>query len=411
MKRAYRLLASALLCLAVTTTAYSLDYPSALPNNNLGEEIKDQSDRLIPKIDWFSAAVDGQVYFRNLEVNDFYHGAGYWIQARTEFRPSEMFTLNVRSIFYAGSISGGYTKPTGQYNLFGFSVQLPQTILGGKVSGRAIDIERQTIGHGLFIEEKEMAGVWFKWARDDHFVKILKEGTGGFVFADDLNSLEVSLYGGYIGAGSIFWTASSQSSMSSNRKPFYFLNSAHTLGANIDYFVEAGIRYSKYAAMAGLKSAGTTGRLKYKTRLQARVFQDGVGEEFVGMIDNMYISYDQYDKRFSNTGNLFVEDDKAVMYSLVADFDYELNQDWSLQSKNEIGTFDYKNTQNKNFYFYRAGVTYFPMIDRQESLTFFASNKVLTDSFSRPPSEYTVGMNLPLFRQCHFIGAEANFRF
>ena len=141
------------------------------------------------------------------------------------------------------------------------------------------------------------------------------------------------------------------------------------------------------------------------------MFQDGVGEEFVGLIDNMYTSYDQYDKRYTNTSNVFVNDDKGMIYSVVADFDYELNKDWSLQSKNEFGTFDYKDYANKDFYFYRFGVTYFPMIDRQESITFFTSNKVLTDSFSRPPSEHTVGMNLPLFRQCHFVGAEANFRF
>jgi hypothetical protein len=390
----------------------ALDYPSALPNNNLEEEIRNQNDRMVPKSDWFSAALDGQVYFRNLEANDFYHGTDHWVQARTEFRPSQLFTLNVRSIFFSGSISGGYSKPTGQYNLFGFSATWPKPVLGGTIEARAIDLERQTIGQGLFIEEKEMAGVWVKWTRDDHYLKIMKEGTGGLVMGDDLTDIEAKLFGGHIGAGVILWTQSvEQSGMDQNRKPFYFLNSAHALGSYVDYFAELGFRFSKFAGMIGLKSEGTTGRLKYKSRIQARSYQENVGNEFVGMIDNTYVSYDQYNKRYTNAGNIFVTDDNVNVYSIVMDLDYELNHEWEIQSKNEVGTFDYKYSKNKGFYFYRFGLTYFPLIDREESITLFTSNKVLTDSFSRPPSDYSNGKNLPLFRQRSFYGVEASFRF
>ncbi|MBY0415253.1 MAG: hypothetical protein K2Q18_13870, partial [Bdellovibrionales bacterium] len=387
----------------------ALDYPAALPNNHLKEELEEQNDRLIPKGSWYSASVDGQGYFRGLEVNDFYHAMGYWVQARTEFRPSEMFTLNVRSVFYSGSISGGYTQPTGQYNLFGFSAVWPTPVLGGKLEVRAIDIERQTIGAGLFIEEREMAGLTTKWSRDGYYLKVLLEGTGGLLKGDDLANLDSQFFGGYLGLGGIFWTASKQSGLPYNRKPFYYINSIHSLGPYVDYFVELGFRNQKTASMIGFKGQGTSGRLKYKGRVQARMYDNGVGVDFVQQIENMYVSYDQYDKRYTAAGNILAQDDNVLVYSMVADFDYELNQQWVLQAKNEVGTFDYKDSKHKGFYYYRAGLTYFPLVEREESITLFTSNKVLTDSFKRPPNDYSQEQTLPLFRQRSFYGVEASF--
>lgn len=115
-------------------TAFATGYPAALPNHQVGIEVDDESDRMIAKIDWFSAAVDGQSYLRSLGVKDFYHGIGYWVQARTEFRPHENFHLNVRSVFCSGSFSGGYTEPTGNYHLFSFYGVWPETLAGGKLT-------------------------------------------------------------------------------------------------------------------------------------------------------------------------------------------------------------------------------------------------------------------------------------
>jgi hypothetical protein len=403
------------MCQSALFPAYALDYPGALPNHDLGKEIEYENDRLIPKVSWFSAAADAQVYFRQLAKDDFYHGAGYWVQARTEFRPSDLFQLNVRSIFYSGSISSGYTVPTGQYNLFGFSGTLPELVFGGKLQVRAIDLERQTVGQGLIIEEKETAGVAFTWTRDNIFLKVMKDGTGGLVYGDDLTDIEGKFYNGLIGLGTLMWTAPEQSGLAENRKPAYFVNSTHSLfelgKSNMDYVAEVGWRYSKMGALFGLTTEGSLDRLRYKSRLQYRSYSDKFGKDFVGEIDNMYISYDQYNKRYTNAGNIFTKDDNVRAYSLVADLEYDLTRQITLQSKNEIGKFNYAQTADQNFYFYRLGVTYYPIPNRRESVTFFASNKVLTDSNRRPPSDYSLDKNLPLFHQVAFIGAEADFRF
>lgn len=102
-------------------------------------------------VDWFTAAVDGHAYMRLLGGQDFYHGFGYWVQGRTEFRPREKVHINIRSIFYSGSISGGYTEPTGQYHLFGFYVLWTDLIAGGTLEGRVIDIERQTVMREIWL--------------------------------------------------------------------------------------------------------------------------------------------------------------------------------------------------------------------------------------------------------------------
>ena len=392
-------------------SAFALGYPSALQNQNLEAELEGDSDRILPQTEWFSGAVDGQSYLRSLGVKDFYHGVGYWVQARTEFRPNDFFRLNVRSIFFSGSFSGGYTEPTGSYHLFSFSGKWPEPIAGGTLEGRAMDIDRQTIGQGLLIEEKEMAGVYLKWSRDGHSVRLLGEGTGGLVLGDDLANLEFQLFDGFFGAGILGWTASDQSTLTKNRAPLYYLTSAQSFDdGGFGYFTEIGSRHSKYGGLLGLQHVAWGERWNVKSRLQARHYADDFGDEFVGAIQQMYISYDQYDKRFTNAANVFVYDDNVDVYSLIVDIDYEIDQLWSTHLRNEVVAFEFKDVAVKQFYFYRAGVSYFPLPNRKESLTLFTSNKVLTDSYSRPPRIYSLG-NLPLFHEIGFWGFEAAFSF
>jgi hypothetical protein len=160
----------------------------------------------------------------------------------------------------------------------------------------------------------------------------------------------------------------------------------------------------------GLQYEAASTSWKVRSRLQARHYADGFGDEFVGAIQQMYVSYDQYDKRFTNAANIFSYDDNVDVYSLIVDFDFEIDRYWSTHLRNEIGIFDFKQLTDDQFYFYRAGVSYFPLTNRKESLTLFASNKVLTDSYSRPPRIYSLA-NGPLFHEISFWGFEAAFRF
>jgi hypothetical protein len=392
-------------------TASATGYPSALPNHDLGEEIKDQPDRILPKSDLFTATVDGQAYMRNLGIRDFYHGQGYWIQGRAEVRPHDSFRLNLRSIFYSGSHSGGYVEPTGSYELFGLTGIWPGPVMGGKLEGRAIDLERQTIGQGLMIEEKELNGVMLKWSREGYSIRYLTEGTGGLLLGDDMDNLEVQLFDGYLGGGYIEWPYGNQSQLDHNRASLYYVTSAHAFGSTgFGYFAEAGSRDAKYAGLLGFKGESVIGKLNLKSRVQGRYYEDRFAEEFAGSIQQMYVSYDQYDKRFTNAGNVFAKGDSVNVYSVILDADYDFNQRWQAHVRSEVGRFDFKKIEDQKFAFYRIGTSFFPLENRKESITFFISNKVLTDSFKRPPNEQSMD-NMPLFHEIDFYGVEANFRF
>jgi hypothetical protein len=385
-------------------------YPSALSNHNLIDEIQDQPDRLIPKAEWATFSVDGHTYLRSLGRKDFYHGIGYWVQARSEIRPTEFFTLNVRSIFYSGSVSGGYVEPTGTYHLVGLTGVWPEPVAGGTLMGRAMDLERQTMGYGLMIEEKEMAGALIKWTRGSHSAKLILNGTGGLTYTDDLWNTQVNLFDGYLGFGAIYWSAGSEAGLTKNRDPLYYLTSGHDYEMGLGYFLEIGSREDRRAGLAGLKLKGTWKGLTVDSRVQARHYDKDFANTFKTQIQNVYISYDQYNKRYTNASNVFVTDDDVNVYSMVLDLTYEISPSWVIQSLNEVGRFDFKQAARQNFLFYRAGVTYFPIEGRREALTLFMSNKVLNDSYNRPPTDVSVN-NIALFRQVNFFGAEGSFRF
>ena len=133
-------------------------YPSALPNSNLKQELEVDSDRVLTKSNHVLFAVDGSAYQRFLGTKDFYHGTGYWLQFRTEVSPHELYKVNIRTIFYSGNSSSGYAAPIGFYNLLGLEGSWPSKINGGVLSGRVLDIERQTVGRGLLIQDREFFG-------------------------------------------------------------------------------------------------------------------------------------------------------------------------------------------------------------------------------------------------------------
>ena len=407
------------LAVAANDQGYDYGYPRALPNSFLQEEHFNQTDRKIPKVDWFTAAVDGHAYMRLVGREDFYHGFGYWVQGRTEFRPREKVHINIRSIFYSGSISGGYTEPTGQYHLFGFYVLWPDLIAGGTLEGRVIDIERQTVGQGLMIQDKEMAGAWFKWKRDTHAVTLRGDGTGSLIKQDDMMNIQIDLYEQSFSLGTVYWIGGeSQTGLGENRKPHTYLSSAHNLiGKSLSYYLEVGVRdlpYGQsgksYAGLLGLKSEVQLEQLKLNSRIQGRYYDRNYSQFFANEISQTYVSYDQYDKRFDNPSNILLQPGRVSTYSAVLDADYEFSHHWSVHMRNEAVYMDYE-TDDSKYYFYRYGFSYRPYPDTAETITFFASNKVINANLDARPPWYDARNMARLFNEVDFIGAEASFRF
>ncbi len=378
-------------------------YPSALPNNDLRKELEGDSDRLIPKSEHFVFGADGQAYHRFLGSKDFYHGTGYWLQFRTEASPNEYFTANLRSIFYSGNSSAGYAAPIGFYNLLGLTGRWPSKILGGDLTGRVLDIERQTVGRGLLVQDREFFGGIFLWERNGHSIFLRGTGTGAIIHDDDTYNLEVSFFNELIGLGALHFGEK-------DRDGYQFIYSSYNFSDAFSYDLEAGQRLKKWAGLVALNYTIDEGPFQINSRLEGRTYEDGFGDQLVGDIDQDYVSYDQYDKSYTNAINVLTADDNVSVYALKLDLKYKFNHTWRIHFNNEVGKFDFKIVEDDDYYFYRFGIEYVPLDSREDSLVIFVSNKVLTESYTQPPNLVSTS-NTPMFTEANFLGLEARFRF
>ena len=108
----------------------------------------------------------------NLYKYDFYHGNGYWIDLRSEFRPHPDLNLNLKFDVTQGTSSNGPTYLAMMVPHVGVTFRA-HSILGLEWEFRLSDIDRQTIGTGLFIEEKETVGGSVIGKVDDLTLKLM----------------------------------------------------------------------------------------------------------------------------------------------------------------------------------------------------------------------------------------------
>lgn len=384
-------------------------YPWARANENLCVELESQGDRKAPRSDWFCAAGDGDIYLRTLGAEEFYHGVGHWVQLRAEARPSDHVAINLRSLLYSGSISYGYTRPLGFYNLLGFTAEWPEEIFGGRAVGRVMDLGRQTIGTGLLLQEHETAGLLLDWRNGDWQLKLLGDGTGGLLLADDLKNYELNWRDGAIGIGFTEWTEG-------NRGNPPFRHPAKYLYSNVAWSdvwstgLEVNARNNALAALARVSAFWDFESWKLFVRIEGRSIQEAWGDQFIQRIEHMYTAYDQYDKRVMNTKNILTVDDDVTAGSLDLNLSFRIGERYEVQMLNEAVTFRYNQADHKNLFFYRWGVAYIPRTEQTEALVLFVSNKVLTDSLALPPF-LDSSQNVVMFKAVPFFGAEARFRF
>ena len=387
------------LLVAMISAVARAQYPAALPNHGLRAEVLNDRDRLAPRWEHFAAALDGNVFFRPTGAHEFYYGVGYWLQLRSEVAPNEYFSANLRTILYAGSCSFGYAAPGGMYNLLSVSVTWPSEVAGGVLKARALDLERQTFGVGLFIQDREFNGALLSW-NSDHFGLLLRgNGTGGLHTEYDTYDAELSLFDGKLGLGAAY-----------NSRPYSYLFSKWPLGDDFGLEFESGSRARKWAAMAALKHSARWASLQLKSSAEGRYYPQGFARDFSQNIQKEYVAYDQYDKRFTDPLNVFVWGEDAAVYAGTIDALYRLSPHWAFESLNELGVFDYVRERNVRYYFFRLGASYYPFDTREDRLTLFASDKFLLDSYARPPWGSS-HQNEATFRQSNiYVALEGNFK-
>lgn len=389
------------------------EYPYARQNHNLSDQVKNDSDRFLPSFERANFAVDGDTWLRALGRQDFYHGVGYWMQMRTEIRPNPFFIINSRTIFYSGSSSEGYANPFGFYTLVGITGVWPEPILGSRIEVRIVDIERQNVGAGLLVQDREMNGGVVRISNEYYSLRLLGDSTGALLSGDDMANAELSLFSGWLGGGAAYWTAGKdQSNLPKNRDPYFYVTSSHHFfDDRLSYAVEIGQRNSQSAGLVNLAYTDEIGGLKLRSKVEYRVYNAGFGKDFVGRIQNQYVSYDQYDKPYTNAMSVMTKSDNDNVYALHLDIHYKFSPRWKAEALNEVGRFDYKDQLRDDvYYFYRAGLSHCPLSEREDCVTLFVSDKVLNESYSRPPRDVSA-TNAALFKKVNYVGLEGRFRF
>jgi len=379
------------------------------PNRDLRKQVESETFRILPRDETYVLALDGDFFKpvfldpRNLEYYryDFYHGNGYWLDFRGEFSPLENLVLNLKTTFTQGTSSNGPTFGTVVIPRVGLTYR-QQGFLGFEWETRLSDIDRQTLGAGLFIEMRETVGGYIKASKEHYDLRLLVDGTGSFTLDGGVAALEVMYRKGLLGATLM---------MLETEVPYdppkftATLLSQSRFENGLAYRIELGGNERNYAAMAGMDYEVTWGDLTVYAKPQYRHYGRKLFGDLAGAISQNYVSYDQNDKPFTTALNIFAYGDNVNTYSGQTGFEYRFNHFYRAYAKTELFSFRFQDRSEVSGIFYRAGFRFFPFKNREDEFGVLMGNQYLiastlvdgTRAFS-PPDQVDLE-NKPLFMQ------------
>jgi hypothetical protein len=400
------LISICLVLFSITSFSYEMTY---LDNNNLRKEFENDSTRKLKDIsDWFIAGVDGDVYYRTSGTEEFFHGGGYWFNLRTEIEASEKIVISTRSIFYRGSVSYGYQKAHNAYHLVGVSLKETKLFGNWKLKGRALDLENQTFGAGLLIQDHRIPGVQGHIYNDSFYFKFLKEGTGGLVLSDDLKQLEMGLLSGVIRIGEISWAGDEIYEI--DRAPYHYVSSEFNKDGVLGYQAEVGQREDKKAYMLRALSNLSYSSFESQLSIQKRIYEKDFSNEIRLYAEKFYQVYETYDDDFTSPHNIISFANEVEVDAARLKLQYYITDTHIIFGDYEWTKLIEKVTRaSKSYKFYKFGYKYRLNDSSNTALTLYASNKVLNGSNDDPLEQR--GTSLNSFKEYSMIGANATFSF
>lgn len=163
-------------------------------NYFLKEQIEaDSSHRFIPSHDFYSFVADVNIWKYWKDISSYYHGPGYWADTYLEVRPFSDLRANLRNIFVNGSTSYGYNQTSYIRSILGVTWTPDILPVGWNFMMRFFDLDRETMGSGLFFEDREMSGLLLQVHSDQYFFKLRLPGTGVLQKGGDLWSHQFRL--------------------------------------------------------------------------------------------------------------------------------------------------------------------------------------------------------------------------
>jgi hypothetical protein len=354
------------------------------PNLNVREEVDAHDFRILPRGENYVLALDGD-FFKPVFINpgsleyyrgDFYHGNGYWLDFRAEFQPLDQLILNLKTTFTQGTSSNGPTFNALVIPRLGLTYR-KEGMAGLDWETRLGDIDRQTLGAGMFIEMRETVGGYISARSEDFRARVMVDGTGSFTLDGGVLALEAAYREGLLG-GTLMMLETDVDYSPPQFTATLFSKADFTPG--FGYLLEAGGNEAGFATLAGLHFESDWEPLRFFVKPQFRHYARKLFGELAGAINQTYVSYDQNDKPFTTALNIFSYGDNVETISSQVGAEYTVNHFYRFYAKSELFSFRFHDRSDVGGIFYRAGVRFFPFREREDEFGFVIGNQYLIAS-------------------------------
>lgn len=365
-------------------TAQAHAYIRYNPNEKLAEQVANESWRILPRGDHYSLAVDADffkpAFFGSDQTNyykyDFYHGNGYWIDLRTEFKPVPDLALNLKIDVTHGTSSNG---PGYQALLIphGAITFRKPDLLGMNWETRLSDLARQTVGNGLFIEEKDVEGGYLLAEAGDFRGKVMVDGTGNFRLEGGVITFDLSFWNHLVGATGFIQEIDTDFSPPQLMGTLY---SRKSWSNGFSYGLELGGDQAGVAGLSYVEWTGALSQFQFSFKPQVRHYGRGLLGTLPGRVQHLYVAYDQNDKPYTNFMNIYSYGDNVNTYSMLMNFEYEANSFYKIYAEPEILRFQYQDRASVQAIYFRTGFKFYPFKNRMDEIGVLVGNKYLIAS-------------------------------
>ena len=370
------------------------------PNDHVAEEVSDNDFRILPHNEHYALAVDAD-FFKPVFIGynnynyyqyDFYHGNGYWVDLRAEFKPVEDLILNIKTDVTHGTSSNGPGYGAILVPHVGLTYRNHQ-FLGFDWEARLSDIGRQTMGSGLFVESKETEGGYIVAKKGDLIAKMMVDGTGSYRVEGGMIVFDVSLWDHFLGA-----TYFIQETDNDFAPPHYVgtIYSKREWFNGLGYGVEFGGDQAATAGIAYFQFKRSFNRLNLFVKPQFRHYGSGILGSLPGNVNQNYVSYDQNDKPFTSLMDIFVRGDNVETYSSELNLEYVFNSFYRVYVESEFLRYIYHQAPIEQSVYFRTGFKFFPFKNREDEFGFLIGNKYLIASTSQSGSPISRTYSSPL---------------
>lgn len=355
-------------------------------NQNLRQELASQPYRILPINEKWAFAIDADfykpVFLNNLNSEsytfDFNHGNGYWLDLRAEFSPVRNLVFNLKTTFTQGTSSNGPSYLFTPFARVGVSYRFGEDSTEHEI--RLSDIDRQTIGNGIFVEDKVIAGGYWKSTWDETQLRFLIDGTGTFQLDGGMYATELSFFNRGLGASLYLFEAGRFGDYNTSPTGTVF---GRLGGGNLTTGFEGAFNYRSWAGLVYLKWRVTSEPWSFEIKPQVRYYAKKIMGNLAGDIENVYVAYELNDTPFMNFMSIMSYGDDVLAYGSLAKVSYRPNHFYQLYFEGEPTFLAYRGALAPlKFLFFRTGFKLYPMQNREDALGFLIGNKYLAASSS-----------------------------